>query len=143
MPEPTTIVLADDDGDLHELLGIWLREGGHSVWESRDADETIDLVRRHRPDVLLMDLWGPGADGFRVLDALRHDPSSDRLVALLLSAEPEADTHLEALAAGAAGCLGKDGSAGEVRDRIGPWIRPARPFYLAFDDEPDDAPPAP
>jgi CheY-like chemotaxis protein len=135
--EPTTIVLADDDGDVHALLSIWLREDGHSVWEARDAEEAIELVRRNRPALLLLDLWGPGVDGFRVLDALRHDPSSDRLVSLLLANELEADTHLEALAAGAAGCLGKGGTPNELRARLSPWLQPTRPFFLDFDD-PDD-----
>lgn len=138
MAEPTTIVLADDDGDLLPLLSIWLRDDGHSVWEAHDADETIAMVRRHRPDLLLMSLNRPGADGFRVLDELRHDPSSDRLVSLLLAAEPEADTQLEALAAGAAGCVDRDGAPDEFRARLGPWIHPARPLFLDFDDDPDD-----
>ncbi|MEO8432550.1 MAG: LytTR family DNA-binding domain-containing protein [Acidobacteriota bacterium] len=55
------------------------------VAECRSGRETIDAVRRHRPDVLFLDVQMPGIDGFQVVDALSL-PESDRPYVIFVTA---------------------------------------------------------
>src|SRR5205814_93347 len=80
-----SIVLADDDEDLRAIYGPFLRSAGHTVWEATGGLEALELVRKHRPGLLILDVWMPGFNGFEVLEALRHDPASTGLKVMMLS----------------------------------------------------------
>jgi two-component system chemotaxis response regulator CheB len=71
---PTTaprVVVADDSGLMRHLLRQALENAGLDVvGEAADGDEALALCRRHRPDVLTLDLAMPGRDGIGVLEAL-------------------------------------------------------------------------
>ena len=102
-----SIVLADDDEDLRAVYAPCLRAAGHSVWEAPGGEEAIELVRLHRPDLLVLDVWMPRVNGFEVLESLRHDPASSALTVLMLSNLTDADTRLECFEMGAADYLVK------------------------------------
>jgi len=116
-----TIVLADDDDDLRAVLAPRLRAFSFEVWEARDGLEAIDLVRRHRPELLVLDLWMPKLDGLKVLEALRFDALSGSLSVVMLSAFGASDGRLESYAAGAAGFVVKGGSIDELARRLAAW----------------------
>ena len=113
-----SIVLADDDEDLRAVYGPCLRAAGHSVWEAPGGAEAIELVRRHRPDLLVLDVWMPRVNGFEVLESLRHDPASSALTVLMLSNLSDADTRLECFEMGAADYLVKGVSLGELVAKV-------------------------
>jgi CheY-like chemotaxis protein len=108
------IVVADDDDDLRKVVAACLRRSGYSVLEAADGHQAVALVRAERPDLLLLDIWMPEADGLSVLETLRHDPAADRTAIVLLTGDQEADARLEALAAGAVGCITKGGGLDEL-----------------------------
>ncbi len=101
------VILADDDDDLRAVYVAALQAAGHDVWEAPDGRCAIDLVRAHRPDLLLLDIWMPALNGFEVLDALRHDPSGVRLKIVVISNLADADARLEAFEGGATDYLVK------------------------------------
>ncbi len=53
-----------------------------------------------RPDLLLLDVWMPGINGFEVLDRLRYDPITTTMKIVMLSNLGDADTRLEGYSAG-------------------------------------------
>ncbi len=66
------VVIADDSGFMRRLLRQALETAGFSVvGEAADGDEALAQCRRHRPEVLSLDLAMPGRDGIGVLEALR------------------------------------------------------------------------
>ncbi len=113
-----SIVLADDDEDLRAVYGPFLRSLGHEVWEAVGGLEALELVRQHRPRLLILDVWMPRCNGFEVLERLRHDPLSSRMKVLMLSNLGDADTRLECFEMGAADYLVKGLALGDFRDRI-------------------------
>jgi threonine synthase len=68
------IAIVEDDPDARRLLRRVLQaRGEYQVFEAEGGREGIELVRQHRPDLVLLDLMMPEVDGFEVLEAIRAD----------------------------------------------------------------------
>jgi AmiR/NasT family two-component response regulator len=113
---PVRVVIAEDEAivrlDLKEILE---EEGYEVVGETGRGDEAVELVRTHRPDLAILDIKMPGADG---LTAAR-DISSDRLAAvLILTAFSQRDLIDQARDAGALAYLVKPFQKSELLPAI-------------------------
>jgi DNA-binding NarL/FixJ family response regulator len=107
------VVVADDQTAVREGLAVMLGllDDVEVVGEAADGEQAIELVERHRPDVVLMDLRMPRRDGVEATGAIRASHPETRVVVLTTFAD---DEHiLAALQAGALGYLTKD--AGRVQ----------------------------
>jgi DNA-binding response OmpR family regulator len=67
-----TILVADDDEHILELVSLYLRRAGYQVVTARDGDEALAREKDHRPDLLILDVMMPGPDGLQVARALRQ-----------------------------------------------------------------------
>lgn len=68
------IAIIEDDPDARRLLRRVLQaRGKYQIFEAEGGRTGIDLVRQHRPDLVLLDLMMPEVDGFEVLEAIRSD----------------------------------------------------------------------
>lgn len=108
------VLLADD----HDLVRAGFRsllerlEGIEVVAEADDGREALDLIARHRPDVVLMDIKMPGLNGIEAMSrALRETPGT-RVVMLSMYANEE--YVVQSLRAGAIGYLLKDAATAEL-----------------------------
>lgn len=82
-----TVIVADDDADLRELVVITARRAGLSVLATAaDGDAALAAIREHRPDLAILDVSMPGLSGFDLCRAVRADRSLDETRLLLLSA---------------------------------------------------------
>ena len=63
------IMVVEDDEELSDLLQYNLNRQGHDVVQYYDGKEAMDAMARERPDLLLLDMMLPGADG---LEVCRH-----------------------------------------------------------------------
>ena len=102
------LVLADDhpivlDG-LEQLFR--LEPDFEVVARSRDGDETLRALRRHQPDVLVLDIRMPRGDGLKVLRTMREEEIPARVV--LLTAAVEEEQLMEALRLGVGGVVLKE-----------------------------------
>jgi two-component system invasion response regulator UvrY len=102
------ILIADDHpifrAGLKEILGK--EKDVEVIGEADNGRRALELVRKQRWDVVLLDLTMPGKDGLEVLQDLRRE--RPKLPVLILSAHPEDQLALRMLKAGAAGYLTKD-----------------------------------
>lgn len=68
------IAIIEDDPDARRLLRRVLQaRGEYQIFEAEGGLDGIELVRQHRPDLVLLDLMMPEVDGFEVLEAIRAD----------------------------------------------------------------------
>jgi len=75
MPEPLRILIADDEAVIRLGLRSMLEDQGYRVvGEAADGDRALALVRRLRPDLLLLDIKMPGIDGLQAARALLAEP---------------------------------------------------------------------
>jgi two-component system, NarL family, nitrate/nitrite response regulator NarL len=108
------VLIADD----HPVVRIGLRQllqseaGFKVVGESADGRDTLAMVRRLKPHVLLLDVAMPGLSGLEVLRALLREPGPTRVI--LLTAGIEQQQLAEAVELGARGVVLKDSAARDV-----------------------------
>jgi CheY-like chemotaxis protein len=67
----------DDNADAADSMRRLLGATGHDVRVARDGHEALALVREWRPELLLLDIGLPGADGFQVADQIRRECQGD------------------------------------------------------------------
>jgi two-component system, chemotaxis family, chemotaxis protein CheY len=72
---PPTLLVVEDDSDLRDALVDILQVEGFTVAAHASGDEALAWLDAHPPPALvLVDLWTPRNDGWRLLDALHHTP---------------------------------------------------------------------
>jgi DNA-binding NarL/FixJ family response regulator len=112
------VLIADDHTIVRDGIKQILDDAGNIsvVAEAADGREVVDLVRRHRPDVVLLDISMPGRGGLDVLkdlSVMQPGPAT-----LVLTMHPEEHYAVRAVRAGAAGYLTKSSAAEELVDAI-------------------------
>jgi DNA-binding NarL/FixJ family response regulator len=111
------VLIADDHTMVREGLRWALEHAGFTVvGEAADGQEAIDLVERHRPDVVLMDLSLPLLSGVAATKRI-HSVAPDTAV-LVLSMLSDETAVSSALSAGARGYLVKDCTTSEIVDAV-------------------------
>jgi DNA-binding response OmpR family regulator len=93
-----TVLICDDEPSLRELIRISL-DGPYEFVEADDGEESLELARRVRPDVVILDMMMPRRNGLEVLAALRQEKDLADTPVIVLTAQPA--TRDQALRAGA------------------------------------------
>jgi DNA-binding response OmpR family regulator len=93
-----TVLICDDEPSLRELIRISL-DGPYEFVEADDGEESLELARRVRPDVVILDMMMPRRSGLEVLIALRQEEDLADTRVIVLTAQPA--TRDQALRAGA------------------------------------------
>lgn len=101
------ILVVDDDQDLRAALNIRLRANGYDVAFAADAMTAVLEARRHKPDLILLDLGLPGGDGFLVMQRLSTIPALAVIPIIVLSARDKEANENRVSMAGAVAFLQK------------------------------------
>lgn len=80
-----TIVLVEDDSFLAGMYVAKLELEDYSVKLATDGESGLQLIRKEKPDIVLLDVVLPGIDGFDVLKAVKKDPATKDIPILLLT----------------------------------------------------------
>ncbi|MCX4235657.1 response regulator [Streptomyces sp. NPDC020707] len=114
------VLLADDQALLRATFRILIDscDDMEVVGEASDGAEAVDLTRAHRPDIVLMDIRMPGADGLTATSEICADPKLSATRVLILTTFETEDYVAQALRAGASGFLGKDVTADTLLDGL-------------------------
>ncbi len=68
-----TILIVDDAPNIVELVRLYLEGAGYATIVATDGPSAVELHRRHRPDLVVLDVMLPGMDGFEVCRAIRRE----------------------------------------------------------------------
>jgi DNA-binding response OmpR family regulator len=117
---PATILVVDDEPSLRETLEYTLRREGFCVESAADGLQALDVARRWRPDLIVLDIMLPGMDGFQVCRILR---SESTVPILLLSARGEEIDRVLGLELGADDYLTKPFAMRELVARVRAMLR--------------------
>ena len=91
-PMPRTILIADDDPHIRQLLAFALAKAGLDTIEAEDGEGALAAVERHAPDLVVLDINMPRMDGIEVCRRLRA--RSDLPILFLSSRDDEIDRVL-------------------------------------------------
>ncbi|ROO62755.1 DNA-binding response OmpR family regulator [Micromonospora sp. Llam0] len=119
-PVAAHVLIAEDDRRQAEVLRRYVESDGHRTTVVHNGRDALDQARRHRPQLLLLDVMMPGLDGLNVCRILRRE--SDLLV-LMLTARADEDDMLRGLDLGADDYLTKPYSPRELMARVRTLLR--------------------
>ena len=132
-----SILIVEDDNNIADLLRLYLEKEGYQATIAADGTQGIDLYRKLRPDLVLLDVMMPGVDGWGVLRAIRQDSQTP---VIMLTAKGETSDKVSGLKQGADDYITKPFEMKEVLARIEAVLRRAagdgdkeKPRRLVFD----------
>lgn len=92
------ILIVDDEPNIREVVGLYLRREGYTVVEASDGEEALELYRQDRPDLVVLDLVLPKLGG---LEVCRRIQSERRVPLIMLTARGEEEDRALGFEAGA------------------------------------------
>jgi len=101
------LLVVEDFDDLYELYSDFLASAGFNVEGSSTGKQAIEEARRVLPDVIIMDLGLPRANGWDAIHRLKSEPSTRHIPVLALTAHVQPRFAELARQAGADSVLGK------------------------------------
>jgi DNA-binding NtrC family response regulator len=110
------VLIIDDEKSILESLSSILTEEGFAVTTARDGREGLELFRRERPKIVLLDVWLPEIDGLEVLKEIREQDQD--AVVIVISGHGTISTAVEAVKIGANDFLEKPLSIEKVLEVI-------------------------
>jgi len=85
------VVLVEDDENLQEVLQVALEDADMKVRCAADGVEGLELIRKHTPDAVILDIMMPRMNGYEVCTALQSDDETREIPILVLTAVTEDD----------------------------------------------------
>lgn len=120
------VLIAEDEPHIVLSLEFLLARAGYETVVAADGDEALDLVRRLRPDLVLLDVMMPRRNGYAVCQAIKEDPSLRAIPVIMLSAKGQEVEVQKGLALGASAYVTKPFGNAEVLEAVRAALR-ARP----------------
>ena len=117
------ILVIDDEEHILELLKFNLELSGFDVCVSTEAIQTIELIGREKPDLLLLDWMLPKISGIDILKKIRQDEDIYDLPVIMLTAKNMEDDKIQGLNVGADDYITKPFSIKELMARINTVLR--------------------
>ncbi len=97
-----TVLCVEDEPDLRECIAEELAEEGYEIFEARDGLEGLQMVLRHKPDIVVSDISMPRMSGLEFVEKLRTEhPERAEMPFVFLTAFNDRDDMLKGLEAGA------------------------------------------
>lgn len=117
------VLVVDDEPEIVALVAYHLAKAGYRVATAAAGQDAIDMARRERPALMVLDLMLPGMSGFDVLEAIRADENTREVAVLMLTARREEIDRIRGLSLGADDYLTKPFSPQELVLRVGAILR--------------------
>ncbi len=117
------VLIADDEDDVRELVGMNLRRAGYDTEEAADGLTALRMVRNRKPDAIVLDVMMPGRDGLFVCQELRKDETLRNIPIIMLTAKGMAEDRIAGLQVGADDYLSKPFSPKELVLRVQAVLR--------------------
>ena len=114
------ILIVEDDGNIRELLRLYLEREGYEITEAANGEEGVELWRKINPDMILLDVMMPVMDGWEVCREIRAE--SDVPI-IMLTAKGETADRVSGLEMGADDYIVKPFEMKELMARINAVLR--------------------
>jgi len=89
MSEQKCILIVDDEKDMVDMLSLRLEAAGFRVCAAYDGQEGLGMVRKEKPDLILLDVMMPKLDGYQVCRMLKFDQKFRDIPIIMLTARSQ------------------------------------------------------
>jgi len=117
------ILIVDDEPNIREVVGLYLRRDGHAVISAADGEEALRLFKSSDPDLVVLDLMLPRMSGLEVCRRLGAGASGRRVPVIMLTAKGEEEERIVGLSLGADDYVVKPFSPRELAARVAAVLR--------------------
>ncbi len=128
MPNPSTILLVDDEDSIQTLLTYPLERDGYRVVQARDGEEALERFAEEEVDLVVLDVMLPKLDGLEVCKRMR---ATSTVPIIMLTARGDEIDKVVGLELGADDYITKPFSIREFRSRVRALLRRAVTPHLA------------
>lgn len=112
------ILVVEDDDNIATVLEYVIRKEGYEYFRIADGGEANTVVRRLRPDVVLLDVMLPNASGYEICERLRAEPDINHTRVIIMTARGSSVQPSRAIGAGADDFLAKPFSLHDLRVKL-------------------------
>jgi len=116
------ILIADDESNIRLLVSSMLGKD-YTVIEASDGEETIDIARSQKPDLILMDILMPKVDGYTACHAIKTEQATKAIPVVMLTAVGYELNKKLAEEIGADGYITKPFSPRDLLNMIGQFLK--------------------
>ncbi|MDX8363668.1 MULTISPECIES: response regulator [Bacillaceae] len=109
------ILIVDDQYGIRILLNEVFQKEGYVTFQASNGVEALDIVKKHSPDLVLLDMKIPGMDGIEILKRMRVDDQDIKVKVIIMTAYGELDMIQEAKDLGAITHFAKPFDIDEIR----------------------------
>ena len=113
----TRVLVVDDEPFICRSLSFVLRKEKFEVFEARNGEEALEMVRLHRPHLVFLDVMMPKINGFEVTERVRSDPELAHVKIILLTAKGQESDREVGKTAGANDYMTKPFSPTKILER--------------------------
>lgn len=122
----TRILVVEDDPDIAALVSRYLQKAGYTVDMLANGREALAAIAAAAPDLIVLDLMLPGADGLEICRSVRANAATAAVPIIMLTARAEESERIVGLELGADDYLAKPFSPNELVARVRALLRRAQ-----------------
>ena len=122
------VLIVDDSAAIRKILHRVLLQTGMAIGtihEAGDGQEALDLLKSHRPNLILTDINMPKMDGLQLLAALKGSDDWRPIPVVMITTEGGETKVAEAVRLGAAGYVRKPFTADQIKEKLVRLLEPA------------------
>ncbi len=127
------VLVADDDPAVLESIGWLLRENGYDVARADGGQACLDQMKERTPDLLLLDILLPDAEGYQILERIKGEDRWRDLPVLMMSSLPPEEASVRSLGLGAVDFIRKPYRPKELLARVQAHLRHGAMFRATRD----------
>ena len=120
---PKSILIVDDEDRNIKLIKGMVMSEQYDIATASGGQETLDYLKDHQPDLILLDVMMPDIDGFEVCRQLKQDEITQVIPILMVTALMEKEHRVKAMEVGADDFLSKPVDRTELLVRIKSLLR--------------------
>jgi CheY-like chemotaxis protein len=124
-PRPLRVLIADDNRDSAESLGMLLEMSGHVVYLAHDGLDALAAAAEKLPDIALLDIGMPGMDGYEVATNIRRETWGSNMTLIAITGWGQEDNKRLARTAGFDHHLTKPMDSAVLDSILAAVVRPA------------------
>ena len=119
------VLVVEDNADNRRLAVKVLRRAGFETVEADRAEQLVELIREHRPDLLLIDVELPGQSGLAAVQQLRANAEPADLPVIAVTAYASSEDRIRCIKAGCTAYLSKPIDINELVELVSRHVRAA------------------